>query len=70
MIIEYPITANYMSHWTIRQATRELLQNAIDSGEYIIQDGTCGEYVITNRLYKPVTLDELTLLGETDKHDN
>jgi hypothetical protein len=70
MLIEYPITANYMSHWTIRQATRELLQNAIDSGEYIIQDGTCGEYVITNRLYKPVTLDELTLLGETDKHDN
>jgi len=70
MLIEYPITANYMSHWTIRQATRELLQNAIDSGEYIIQDGTCGEYCITNRLYKPVTLDELTLLGETDKHDN
>ena len=70
MIIEYPITANYMRHWTIRQATRELLQNAIDSGEYIIQDGAVGEYVITNRLYKPVTLDELTLLGETDKHDN
>ena len=70
MLIEYPITANYMSHWTVRQATRELLQNALDSGEYIIQDGTCGEYVITNRLYKPVTLDELTLLGETDKHDN
>ncbi len=70
MLIEYPITANYMSHWTIRQATRELLQNAIDSGEYLIQDGTCGEYCITNRLYKPVTLDELTLLGETDKHDN
>jgi hypothetical protein len=70
MLIEYPITANYMSHWTIRQATRELLQNALDSGEYIIQDGAVGEYVITNRLYKHVTLDELTLLGETDKHDN
>jgi hypothetical protein len=69
MIIEYPITANYMSHWTIKQATRELLQNALDSGEYIIQDGTCGEVNIVNRLYKPVTLDELTLLGETDKHD-
>ena len=69
MFIEYPITANYMSHWTVRQATRELLQNAIDSGEYIIQDDANGT-TITNRLYKPVTLDELTLLGETDKHDN
>lgn len=70
MIIEYPITANYMKHWSIKQATRELLQNALDSGEYIIHDEIIGEVTIVNRLFNPVTLDELTLLGETDKHDN
>lgn len=66
--IKYPISANYMAHWSMREAIRELLQNAIDSGAYVLE---CLDdvLVITNELTTPVSLDNLTLLGETTKHD-
>lgn len=67
--IEYPITASYMAHWDRVKALRELLQNAIDSGEYIVDDSNYSHITITNRLTQPVTLDELTLFGDSNKTD-
>lgn len=37
--MEYPISSNYVSAWTVQDATRELLQNAMDSGEWRVADG-------------------------------
>ncbi len=67
-IIKYPISANYMAHWGLREAVRELLQNAIDSGAYMLE---CLDNVltITNELAEPLSIDTLTLLGESSKHD-
>lgn len=66
--INYPISANYMAHWSLREAIRELLQNAIDSGAYTIEQ--CGNTLfINNELTAPLSLDNLTLLGETTKHN-
>ena len=39
--MEYPISSNYVSAWTVQDATRELLQNAMDSGEWRVEaDGS------------------------------
>ena len=35
--MEYPISSNYVSAWTVQDATRELLQNAMDSGEWRVE---------------------------------
>lgn len=67
-IIEYPISANYMAHWSIKEAIRELLQNAIDSGGYFIEQ-IGNTLFIKNELTSPLSLDSLTLLGETSKHN-
>lgn len=69
MRIEYPITASYMAHWDRQKALRELVQNAIDSGEYIVDDSNYSSAVIVNRLTQPVTIDELTLFGDSNKSD-
>lgn len=67
MKIEYPITQSYMSHWDNKKALRELIQNAIDSGEYMVDDSNPDLVVISNRLIKPLTVDELTLFGDSNK---
>lgn len=67
MRIEYPITQSYMSHWDNKKALRELIQNAIDSGEYMVDDGNADLVIIRNRLIKPITVDELTLFGDSNK---
>lgn len=67
MLIEYPITANYMAHWSVQQGVRELLQNALDTKEYRVETPHSHALVITNTLHKPVTIDELTLFGESTK---
>lgn len=66
-VIKYPISANYMAHWGLREAIRELLQNAIDSGAYTLEYME-GVLCISNEITIPVTIDNLTLLGETTKH--
>ena len=39
--MEYPISSNYVSAWTVQDATRELLQNAMDSEEWRVEaDGS------------------------------
>ena len=38
--MEYPISSNYVSAWTVQDATRELLQNAMDSGEWLLDAGS------------------------------
>lgn len=67
MLIEYPITANYMAHWSVQQGVRELLQNALDTKECMVETPHSHALVITNTLLKPVTIDELTLFGESTK---
>lgn len=38
--MEYPISSNYVSAWTVQDAVRELLQNAMDSGEWRVENNT------------------------------
>lgn len=64
--INYPISINYMSHWSLKEAIRELLQNAIDTGGYTIESTDNG-LVITNEVTNTFNLDNLLLLGETTK---
>lgn len=64
-IYELPLARNYVSHWGLQEAVRELLQNAIDSEdplEYSVMDHTLS---ITSRY---TTLPASTLvLGQTTK---
>ncbi len=62
-VIKYPISANYVSHWGIWEAAREILQNAMDAPQYNVSY-TDGEMIVTN----PGSLNlKALLLGESDK---
>lgn len=37
-IIQLPISTNYVNHWGFWEAAREILQNAIDQGQYFVED--------------------------------
>jgi len=66
MNIEYPISKDYVKDWGIWEATREILQNAMDSGSWshIFEDGMI---VILN----DGTVDRNDLiLGHTSKNDS
>jgi hypothetical protein len=58
-----------MAHWGLREAIRELLQNAIDSGAYTVEQRE-NTLFINNELTAPLSIDNLTLLGETTKHSS
>lgn len=66
MLIPYPISADYMSHWTVQHAIREILQNAIDSGQYIT-DVTASGVIVTNKVSEPINNKELLWLGCSNK---
>ena len=57
--MEYPISSNYVSAWTVQDAVRELLQNAMDAGEWRIEN--------TSLINKGQLLPEHFLLGCSDK---
>jgi hypothetical protein len=66
MIIEYPMTKDYVSKWGVWQAVREFLQNAMDAGEYSYhyKDGTL---ILINA--GKLDRNEL-LLGKSNKSDS
>ena len=68
MIYDLSLSSNYVSDWTVNDAIRELLQNAIDStGEMIIKYED--DYLTI--INKGVSIDKSTLLlGESDKPEN
>ena len=63
--IDYPICKDYVSHWGLWEATRELIQNAIDSGGHS-REHQSNRLVITS--YGDITRDCL-LLGKSIKED-
>ena len=76
--IELTLSTNYVSHWTVLDALRELYQNAIDvQNENDANTIISEKYAIDNGAFvlkignKNVTLSTNTLLlGETSKADN
>lgn len=65
----YPISPNYMQHWGIKEAVRELLQNAIDSGTYSLAGTNASTLLIANEVDPGLTEDNLLLFGESSKSD-
>lgn len=57
--MEYPISSNYVKSWSVKDAVRELLQNAMDSGEWRIE----GSALVNKGTLKP----EHFLLGCSEK---
>lgn len=66
MLIPYPISVDYMSHWSLQHAVREVLQNAIDSGQYYVDDNFNSINVI-NKVPGPIDHKELLWLGQSNK---
>ena len=67
-MINYPITAAYVSDWGLREALREIVQNALDAGDMQISshNGDDNHWVISNQ----GSFDrEVLLLGNSIKSD-
>ena len=67
-MINYPITAAYVSDWGLREALREIIQNALDAGDMQIyrHNGDDNHWVISNQ----GSFDrEVLLLGNSIKSD-
>jgi len=72
MRIELPISKNYVSHWTVRDALRELFQNAIDREE---EDNTSKMYHDVSKKDKTIRIGnrktrleiDSLVLGNSDK---
>lgn len=67
-MINYPITAAYVSDWGLREALREIIQNALDAGDMRIgrYNGDYNHWVISNQ----GSFDrEVLLLGNSIKSD-
>lgn len=67
-MINYPITAAYVSDWGLREALREIIQNALDAGDMQISrhNGDDNHWVISNQ----GSFDrEVLLLGNSIKSD-
>ena len=62
-IIEFGLTENYISDWTVRDALREVYQNFIDYGDYdeIILNNIKPNIIYLSNDFKPKSLDFLTL---------
>lgn len=67
-MINYPITAAYVSDWGLREALREIIQNALDAGDMQIgcHNGDDNHWVISNQ----GSFDrDVLLLGNSIKSD-
>lgn len=65
---ELPLSVNYVRHWGIVEAVRELLQNALDSDSpFEFQHGKGFVRIISRGSYLPT---ETLVLGETTKADD
>lgn len=68
-IISYGITPNYLKHWGINQALREIFQNFIDYGHYNISTDNVEDSLIKVTITNDWTPENLNFLylGESDK---
>lgn len=71
-MIKYPISKDYVSHWTIYDAIRELLQNAIDSDTQLERTTLEIKYENNNLIIRnEAILDRKSLLlGNSSKRDD
>jgi hypothetical protein len=67
-IIELPLDINCVSHWTVEDAIRELLQNAIDQGEYKVTpiNNKKRLWIVNENVTLPV---KSLVIGQTTKND-
>tara|TARA_R110000744_G_scaffold380568_1_gene503238 strand:+ start:19552 stop:20706 length:1155 start_codon:yes stop_codon:yes gene_type:complete len=64
-----PISTGYVSHWGFWEATRELLQNAIDTGSESISEMRSNGFLTISSSGGALDLSSLAL-GESSKRDN
>lgn len=60
-IINYGINQNYLKHWGINEALREIFQNFLDYGEYKIYTEFTLEHIIISNSYNPENLEFLSV---------
>lgn len=65
--VKLTITENYVSHWSWWQGLRELLQNAVDTGDYDVNFGGDWVEIVSNGGKVPI---EALLLGHTTKEND
>lgn len=66
------LSKNYVSHWTWREAVREILQNALDCKKYTIETevNEFNSYNLVISTYDGSISRQALLLGESGKHNN
>lgn len=67
MLIPYPISESYMLHWNVQHAVREVLQNAIDSGQYLVTIEN-NNLVVTNHVNGTIDHKDLLWFGCSNKN--
>lgn len=69
--INYFISENYIPHWTLEDAYREIFQNFVDYGDYkvIIDSDDVKDYVTITNTFNPESAD-LLIIGESNKSEN
>lgn len=64
MLIDYNMTRDYRSHWTVYDAIREMVQNASDAGDY---ECTVDDKTVTVKTKNAFIPLETLMLGESQK---
>lgn len=70
--INYYISENYIPHWTIEDAFRELHQNFKDYGEYnieVVNKDPETDFILLSNSFDPKSTD-LLIIGESNKSEN
>lgn len=68
-LIHLPISTNYVGHWGFWEAIREILQNAIDTGDYSVNELQPSGIIKINSNTGAMDLSTL-MLGESSKRDD
>lgn len=68
-LIHLPISTNYVGHWGFWEAVREILQNAIDTGDYSVNELQSVGIIKINSNAGAMDLSTL-MLGESSKRDD
>lgn len=66
--IDYNINKNYLSHWGLNHAFREIMQNFIDYGDYTITDN--GNNLIISNDYEPKDMSFMSIGLSIKKKDS
>lgn len=68
-LIHLPISTNYVGHWGFWESVREILQNAIDTGDYSVNELRTSGIIKINSNAGAMDLSTL-MLGESSKRDD